>query len=36
MDLDIGHLSPMMPLICGSLATVSASGQSISIDMNLI
>lgn len=36
MDLDIGHLSPMMPLICGSLADVSASGSHISIDMNLV
>ncbi len=31
MDLDIGHLPPMMPLITGSYAKVSASGNSISI-----
>ena len=33
MDTDIGHLSPMMPLICGSHAEVSAFGNDISIKM---
>ena len=31
MDLDIGHLPPMMPIICGSMAEVEASGNSINI-----
>jgi muramoyltetrapeptide carboxypeptidase LdcA involved in peptidoglycan recycling len=33
MDLDIGHLPPMMPLIVGSFATVRVSGNDISISM---
>ncbi len=33
MDADIGHFSPMMPLICGSYATVSVQGNEISVDM---
>ena len=35
MDLDIGHLPPMMPLVCGSLARVTGAGQRIRVDMNL-
>lgn len=31
MDLDIGHLSPMMPIVCGSTAEVSVEGGSIDI-----
>jgi len=31
MDLDIGHLAPMMPIICGSTAKVVVKGQNISI-----
>lgn len=31
MDLDIGHFPPMMPLICGSTAKVSAKGNGIQI-----
>ena len=31
MDLDIGHLAPMMPIICGSTAKVSVKGNEISI-----
>lgn len=31
MDIDIGHLSPMMPIICGSTAEVSVTGNHISI-----
>lgn len=36
MDADLGHLSPTMPLICGSVATVSIKGNNYSIDMKLI
>ena len=36
MDLDIGHIPPMMPLIEGSLADVAVSGNDISIRMNLL
>ena len=32
MDLDIGHLPPMMPIICGSLAEVKAESSRIQID----
>ena len=35
MDLDIGHIAPSMPLICGSMAHVKATRQSIEIQMNL-
>lgn len=31
MDLDIGHLAPMMPMISGALAKVYSSGNSIEI-----
>lgn len=31
MDLDIGHLAPMMPIICGGTAKVSAKGNDITI-----
>ena len=31
MDLDIGHLPPMMPIICGSMGEVQLSGNNISI-----
>lgn len=31
MDLDIGHLSPMMPLVCGGTAEVTASGTDVEI-----
>ncbi len=33
MDLDIGHLPPMMPLVCGSKAKATTKGNSIIIDM---
>lgn len=33
MDLDIGHLPPMMPLVCGSVAEATVEGNSITIDM---
>lgn len=35
MDLDLGHLPPMMPLICGSYATVKTNGNSIHIKMEM-
>lgn len=35
MDLDIGHLPPMMPLITGSLANVTVKGNDIEIEMKL-
>ena len=35
MDVDIGHLSPMMPLICGSMARVVSDGTSYSVGMEL-
>lgn len=33
MDLDIGHLPPMMPLVCGSVAEAKVKDNSITIDM---
>ena len=33
MDADIGHLPPMMPLICGSYASVKAQGNTLEIRM---
>lgn len=35
MDVDIGHLAPMMPLVCGSLADVEVKGNDIRINMNM-
>lgn len=35
MDVDIGHLPPMMPLICGSLAEVSVEGNEITVQMHV-
>lgn len=36
LDTDIGHLSPMMPIISGSYATVTCGDNNISIDMKLV
>jgi muramoyltetrapeptide carboxypeptidase LdcA involved in peptidoglycan recycling len=36
MDLDIGHLPPMMPLVSGSLATVLAKKGSVTVEMALV
>lgn len=36
MDVDLGHLPPMMPLIVGSMAEVSAEGDDIAIEMHRI
>lgn len=33
MDLDIGHLPPMMPLVCGSVAKASVKENTIIINM---
>lgn len=35
MDVDLGHLPPMMPLIVGSLGTVNVRGNEISVKMEL-
>lgn len=35
MDVDIGHLSPMIPLICGSMAQVVSDGVNYSVEMQL-
>ena len=36
MDADIGHLPPMMPLICGSMAKVKAKENEMEVKMKLI
>ncbi len=33
MDLDIGHVSPMMPIISGAMADVTCTGQEFSLQM---
>lgn len=35
MDVDIGHLPPMMPLICGSIAHVTSDGRKYTVNMEL-
>ncbi|MBP3477509.1 MAG: LD-carboxypeptidase [Lachnospiraceae bacterium] len=35
MDVDIGHLPPMMPLICGGMAHVTSDGEKYSVQMEL-
>ena len=35
MDLDIGHVAPMMPLICGSYGKVTVVGNDCCIAMSL-
>lgn len=35
MDLDIGHLPPAMPLICGSMARVVSDGKTYRVEMEL-
>ena len=32
MDVDLGHIPPMMPMVCGSIATVETRGNDIEID----
>ena len=35
MDADIGHISPAMPIICGSVADVRLAGQQFMLSMSL-
>lgn len=35
MDVDLGHIAPMMPLMVGSLGHVNVKGNSIRIDMEM-
>ena len=35
MDMDLGHLPPMLPLITGSIARVQASASNLQIEMQL-
>lgn len=35
MDVDLGHLPPMMPLICGSYAKIAVDGNEIAVQMAL-
>lgn len=35
MDLDIGHMPPAMPLICGSMAKVVSDGKTYRVEMEL-
>lgn len=35
MDLDIGHLPPSMPLICGSMVNVASDGKTYRVEMEL-
>ena len=32
MDLDIGHLAPMMPVVAGATAIVDVEGNNIQIE----
>ena len=36
MDVDIGHVAPMMPLIIGSHAEVNAEGNDLEVKMSLM
>ena len=36
MDVDLGHLPPMMPLITGSVAEIDASAHSMQLEMKLL
>ena len=33
MDADVGHFAPMMPLICGSYATIKVQDNDIQIEI---
>ena len=35
MDADLGHIAPMLPLISGSYASITASGNNLVVDMKL-
>lgn len=36
MDADVGHLPPMMPLVIGSLAEVTVSGNDMEVNMKFV
>ena len=36
MDVDLGHLPPMMPLVVGSMADVAVKGNDIRIEMRYV
>ena len=36
MDLDIGHLSPMMPVVCGSMSDVKFDGSEFPIEYKML
>ena len=36
LDADIGHMSPMMPLVCGSMADVTVQGNDMTIRMDYL
>jgi len=36
MDIDLGHLFPMMPVVSGSVATINAKGNEISIEYKMV
>ncbi len=36
MDVDLGHIPPAMPLVCGSYAKVRAKDNNISVEMEYI
>ena len=36
MDADIGHLPPMMPLVCGSIADIDVKGNDIKVNMKML
>lgn len=35
MDIDLGHLPPMMPIICGSKAKAEVKGNDFTLEMQL-
>ena len=35
MDVDIGHLAPMMPIVCGSMAKIHAEGNEYRVQMEM-
>ena len=35
MDLDIGHLSPMMPIVTGAMADIDAAGNDFTMKMEM-
>ena len=35
MDVDLGHLSPMMPVVCGSMGTLMVDGQDMRLSMEM-